>query len=207
MVLVLVVVVGASRERAVVKVGESSVVRCPTGSAVKTPAGLLEADFVVHAVAPDVELTYGRYQGRTGAPEDLLRSAYCAAFEAAGDVECVACPALGAGVKGWDPAVTAAFGLEAAARAVLDGAAPRQQLVHLALDGRASPGVLAAARYDQNIISKKVAVVEQQRDGPRRFRRVEAVEVERAGPLRRVERREVGRYPVRREGRRDGVDV
>ena len=32
-------------------------------------------------------------------------------------------------------------------------------------------------------------------------------EVERAGPLRRVERREVGRYPVRREGRRDGVDV
>ena len=45
-------------------------------------------------------------------------------------------------------------------------------------------------------------VVEQQRDGPRRFRRIEAVEVERAGPLRRVERREVGRYSVRGEGRR-----
>ena len=36
---------------------------------------------------------------------------------------------------------------------------------------------------------------------------VEAVEVERAGALRRVERREVGRYPVRGEGRRDGVDA
>ena len=67
--------------------------------------------------------------------------------------------------------------------------------------------MLAAARDDQNIISKKVAVVEQQGDGPRRFRRIEAVQVERAGPLRRVERREVGLYPVRREGRRDGVDV
>ena len=67
--------------------------------------------------------------------------------------------------------------------------------------------MLAAARDDQNIISKKVAVVEQQCDGPRRLGRVEAVQVERASPLRRVERREVGRYPVRREGRRDGVDV
>jgi len=108
-----------------VKVHESAVVRCPTGSAVRTTAGLLEADAIIHAVAPDVELTYGRYRSSEG-PEDLLRSAYRAAFEAAGDVECVACPALGAGVKGWDPAVTAAFGLEAAARAVLDGAAPRR---------------------------------------------------------------------------------
>ena len=37
-----------------VKVHESAVVRCPTGSAVKTTAGSLDADFVVHAVAPDV---------------------------------------------------------------------------------------------------------------------------------------------------------
>ena len=107
-----------------VKVGESSVVRCPTGSAVKTTAGSLEADYTIHAVAPDVELTYGRYRSSEG-PEDLLRSAYRSSFKAAGDVECVACPALGAGVKGWDPAVTAAFGLEAAARAVRDNEAPR----------------------------------------------------------------------------------
>ena len=108
-----------------VKVHESAVVRCPTGSAVKTTAGSLEADFIVHAVAPDVELTFGRYQGKKGAPEDLLRSAYRSSFKAAADLECVACPALGAGVKGWDPAVTAAFGLEAAARAVRDNEAPR----------------------------------------------------------------------------------
>ena len=108
-----------------VKVGESSVVRCPTGSAVKTTAGALDADCIVHAVAPDVELTYGRYRSSEG-PEGLLRSAYRAAFKAAGDVECVACPALGAGVKGWDPAVTAAFGLEAAASAALANEAPRR---------------------------------------------------------------------------------
>ena len=107
-----------------VKVGESAVVRCPTGSAVRTTAGLLEADFVVHAVAPDVELTYGRYRSSEG-PEDLLRAAYGSAFKAASDLECVACPALGAGVKGWDPAVTAAFGLEAAASAALANEAPR----------------------------------------------------------------------------------
>ena len=107
-----------------VKVGESSVVRCPTGSAVKTTAGLLEADAIIHAVAPDVELTYGRYRSSEG-PEDLLRSAYRASFNAASDLECVACPALGAGVKGWDPAVTAAFGLESAARVALDNEAPR----------------------------------------------------------------------------------
>ena len=108
-----------------VKVHESAVVRCPTGSAVKTTAGSLEADFIVHAVAPDVELTFGRYQGKKGAPEDLLRSAYRSSFKAAADLETVACPALGAGVKGWDPAVTAAFGLEAAASAALANEAPR----------------------------------------------------------------------------------
>lgn len=69
------------------KVGESAVVRCPTGTAVATTSGALEADAVVHAVAPDVELTFGRYKGRgSGAPEDLLRSAYEKAFAAAGAV-------------------------------------------------------------------------------------------------------------------------
>ena len=115
------------------------------------------------AVAPDIELTFGRYKGRAsyrpaGArdadrlPEELLRDAYAAAFDAAAadragpkhpirgthlwtafdstsqprrrcdpsqaaaGAESVACPALGAGVKGWAPEITAAFGLEAAAR-------------------------------------------------------------------------------------------
>ena len=49
-----------------VKVHESAVVRCPTGSAVKTTAGSLDADYIIHAVAPDVELTYGRYLSSEG---------------------------------------------------------------------------------------------------------------------------------------------
>ena len=111
------------------KRGPSKVVRCPTGTAVATKAfGRLEADVVVHAVAPDVELTFGRYRGRpygdTGddrdrLPEELLRDAYSAALGAAASAGAasVACPALGAGVKGWNAAVSASFGLEAAARA------------------------------------------------------------------------------------------
>mmetsp|Transcript_17903 Transcript_17903/g.55053 ORF Transcript_17903/g.55053 Transcript_17903/m.55053 type:complete len:288 (-) Transcript_17903:51-914(-) len=112
-----------------VKRGWSASVRCPAGSAVATRAGRLDADWIVHAVAPDIELTFGRYKGRAsyrpaGArdadrlPEELLRDAYAAAFDAAAaaGAESVACPALGAGVKGWAPEITAAFGLEAAAR-------------------------------------------------------------------------------------------
>ena len=68
------------------------VLKPPTGSAVKTTAGSLEADAIIHAVAPDVELTYGRYRSSTG-PEDLLRAAYGSSFKAASGLECVACPA------------------------------------------------------------------------------------------------------------------
>ena len=116
------------RWEAAVKRGPSAVVRCPTGTAVATPAfGRLEADVVVHAVAPDVELAKGTYRGRSsyrvGAcdhdrlPEELLRDAYASAFVSAADAgaDTVVCPALGAGVKGWNNAVTAAFGLDAAA--------------------------------------------------------------------------------------------
>ena len=85
---------------------------------------------MVHAVAPDVELTHGRYSGRYSGssddrdrlPEELLRGAYAAALAAAAAAATTAaCPALGAGVKGWAPAVTAAFGLDAAARAAGGG--------------------------------------------------------------------------------------
>ena len=113
------------------KRGASAPVRCPTGSAVATAAsGDLDAAVVVHAVAPDVELTHGRYSGRYSGssddrdrlPEELLRGAYAAALAAAAAAATTAaCPALGAGVKGWAPAVTAAFGLDAAARAAGGG--------------------------------------------------------------------------------------
>lgn len=114
-----------------VKRGASAPVRCPTGQAVATKAfGRLEADHVVHAVAPDIELSFGRYTGvyeetdddRSRLPEELLRDAYSNAFTAAqaAGASTVACPALGCGVKGWTPAVSAAFGLDAAVRSGLD---------------------------------------------------------------------------------------
>ena len=100
----------------------------------------------------------------------MLRSAYRSSFKAASDLECVACPALGAGVKGWDPAVTAAFGLESAARAVLDGTAPRR--VEFILDDAAfaawsrvletllGPGVDGAWTIDpENLIEDDVGDV------------------------------------------------
>ena len=48
-----------------VKHGESADVRCPAGSAVSTPAfGELQADALIHAVAPDSEFGYeGMYTG------------------------------------------------------------------------------------------------------------------------------------------------
>ena len=98
----------------------------------------------MHAVAPDSEFGYeGLYTGseedarlasveqhsaalpvegrhpswrQFTPPDALLLSAYREAFaeaEARGATS-VACPALGAGVKGWKPAVSAALGLEAA---------------------------------------------------------------------------------------------
>ena len=108
------------------KRGASAPVRCPTGSAVATAAsGDLDAVVVVHAVAPDVELTHGRYSGRYSGssddrdrlPEELLRGAYAAALAAAAAAATTAaCPALGAGVKGWRPAISAAILVDALCR-------------------------------------------------------------------------------------------
>ena len=91
-----------------VKRGPSAPVRCPTGTSVATRAfGHLEADLVVHAVAPDVEQAPGTYSGRSAyvidahdcdrLPEELLRDAYSSAFAVAADagVAELACPALG----------------------------------------------------------------------------------------------------------------
>ena len=127
-----------------VKHGDSALVRCRAGSAVSTPAsGALLCDHVVHAVAPDSEFGYegiytgGRHdQAVSGAvrgpdtpqdftpqqftpPDDLLLSAYVEALEeAVGRLQAtsVVCPALGAGVKGWKPSISACLGLEAVAR-------------------------------------------------------------------------------------------
>jgi len=129
------------------KEGPSAVVRCPAGSALCTPAfGRLQADHVVHAVAPDSEFGYeGLYTGNArdvaasgvqhhstaasverrhsswqqfSPPDDLLFSAYRSAFSEAARVgaSTVACPALGSGVKGWRHSISAALALEAFAQ-------------------------------------------------------------------------------------------
>ncbi len=70
--------------------------RCPTGSAVATGAGRLQARHVIHAVAP---VWYG---GNRGEPE-ALRGAYRRSLDLADELgdRSIAFPALGTGVFGY----------------------------------------------------------------------------------------------------------
>ena len=115
-----------SRWAETAKRGASATLRCAPGAAVATRAFGLEADWCVHAVAPDSEFGYeGHYQGMPGIrgeevrarsrpPLARLRGSYESALDICREVgaSSVAVPALGAGVKGWAPAVTAALKLE-----------------------------------------------------------------------------------------------
>ena len=68
---------------------------CPTGSAVVTTAGALNARYVIHAVAP-------RYRGRKRDAE-LLASAYKASLQMAEErqIKSIAFPSLGTGAYGY----------------------------------------------------------------------------------------------------------
>ena len=126
-----------------VKRGTSAILRCPAGECVSTPAfGDVRASHIIHAVAPDSEFGYeGQYTGgnrdaelsgvqgkrryasdlpQFTPPDEVLLSTYVSVMSEAERLgaENVVCPALGTGVKGWKPAISAAFGLEAAARHV-----------------------------------------------------------------------------------------
>ena len=82
---------------------------CPTGSAVVTGAGLLDAKYVIHAVAPV-------YRG--GADDAvLLRSAYATCLRLAQEraVRSIAFPSLGTGVFGYPIEAAAPIALEAVA--------------------------------------------------------------------------------------------
>jgi O-acetyl-ADP-ribose deacetylase len=70
-------------------------VRCPTGEARITPAGALQARYVIHAVGP-------RY-GIDPAPEQLLASAYHSSYRLALAHGCrsLAVPAISCGVYGY----------------------------------------------------------------------------------------------------------
>ena len=101
---------------------------CPTGQAVATNAGMLDAEKVIHAVGPV-------YQGgRQGEPE-LLASAYASAFELAAELgmKTIAVPSLSTGAYGYP--------LEDAARIAVSSAIdflrdhPRVQLIRYVLSG------------------------------------------------------------------------
>lgn len=85
------------------KRGASAPVRCPTGSAVATAAsGDLDAAVVVHAVAPDVELTHGRYSGRySGSGDDRGAAAQTWREEGAADLVQEVERAVGEDCRGW----------------------------------------------------------------------------------------------------------
>jgi O-acetyl-ADP-ribose deacetylase len=83
---------------------------CPTGSAVITGAGKLRAKYVIHAVGPV-------WRGGQSGEEELLASAYRAAFNRATEHDCssVALPALSTGAY--------RYPLEDAARVAINAAA------------------------------------------------------------------------------------
>ena len=119
-----------SRWAETAKRGASATLRCAPGAAVATRAFGLEADWCVHAVAPDSEFGYeGHYQGMPGIrgeevrarsrpPLVRLRGSYESALDICREVgaSSVAVPALGAGVKGWRPAISAAILVDALCR-------------------------------------------------------------------------------------------
>jgi O-acetyl-ADP-ribose deacetylase (regulator of RNase III) len=92
---------------------------CPTGGAVVTGAGDLQAQWIIHAVAPI-------WQGGAQGEPELLRSAYAAALTRATEVEAkrVALPSLGAGAYGNPLAPSAHIALEEAVKHLERGQEP-----------------------------------------------------------------------------------
>lgn len=79
---------------------------CPTGSAVATGAGKLQAKFVFHAVGP-------RWRGGNRGEPDLLAGAYRRCLELAVEHECrsLAFPAISTGIYGYPKKLAAEVSL------------------------------------------------------------------------------------------------
>ena len=86
---------------------------CPTGSAVITSAGNLDARHVIHAVGP-------RWRDGTHGEPDLLRSAYRTSFALAAEHGCVtvAAPSISTGIYGFPIDLAAPIALEEALSAM-----------------------------------------------------------------------------------------
>jgi O-acetyl-ADP-ribose deacetylase (regulator of RNase III) len=112
---------------------------CPTGSAVMTSAGRLNARYVIHAVGP-------RWRdGRRGEPA-LLASAYRSAFALAAEHGCltVAAPSISTGIYGFPIERAAPIAIEQASSALSsDGTSLRE--ITFALFSQADLEVFARA--------------------------------------------------------------
>lgn len=88
---------------------------CPTGSAVVSAPGLLDARWVIHAVGPV-------WWGGTGGEAALLTSAYLTSFRLADDLgaRTIAFPSISTGAYGYPKAQAAPVALEAVARGLRD---------------------------------------------------------------------------------------
>lgn len=112
---------------------------CPTGSAVITGAGRLDARYVIHAVGP-------RWSGGGRGESGLLASAYGAAFRLAHEHQCatVASPSISTGIYGF-PIERAAPLAVAAAREALQAPATTLREIIFALFSDADHLVFAEA--------------------------------------------------------------
>ncbi|KAJ1618693.1 hypothetical protein T492DRAFT_445867 [Pavlovales sp. CCMP2436] len=83
------------------------------GSAIATSAGLLEAEMLVHAIAPD--RLYGAAPGSGTNPLAQLRSCYESALQLADEagMQSITFPPIGCGVRGWPPALSAKAAIQA----------------------------------------------------------------------------------------------
>jgi O-acetyl-ADP-ribose deacetylase (regulator of RNase III) len=92
---------------------------CPTGSAVVTGAGRLQARYVIHAVGP-------RWRGGDHGEDELLRSAYGTAFTLAASHGCetVASPSISTGIYGFPIELAAPIALDAAREALIAPSSP-----------------------------------------------------------------------------------
>ena len=113
--------------------------RCPTGSAVITSAGRLNARYVIHAVGP---------RWRDGGRDEpaLLASAYRSAFALAAEHACVtvAAPSIGTGIYGFPIERAAPIAIEEARSALSsDGTSLRE--ITFALFSQADLEVFARA--------------------------------------------------------------
>lgn len=109
---------------------------CPTGSAVATTAGRLNAKYVLHTVGPV-------WNGGTDGEPDQLKSCYQTCLELGREHDCqsVAFPAVSTGVYGYPIDLAASVSLKVVRRFLVEHQTP--ELVRFVLFGEGAYGAFA----------------------------------------------------------------